>query len=65
MHFGELRVLNDDTIAGGMGFGKHSHDNMEIVTIPLSGAIKHEDSMGNSGIIHAGDVQIMSAGKGI
>ncbi len=65
VHFGELRVLNDDSIAPGMGFGKHPHDNMEIVTIPLSGAIKHADSMGNEGIIKAGDVQIMSAGKGI
>jgi len=65
VHFGELRVLNDDQIAPGRGFGKHPHDNMEIVTIPLSGAIKHGDSMGNEGIIKAGDVQIMSAGKGI
>ena len=65
VHFGELRVLNDDSIAPGMGFGKHPHDNMEIVTIPLSGAVKHADSMGNQGVIKAGDVQIMSAGKGI
>jgi len=65
VHFGELRVLNDDSIAPGKGFGKHPHDNMEIVTIPLSGAIKHGDSMGNEGIINAGDVQIMSAGKGV
>lgn len=65
VHFGELRVLNDDVIAPGRGFGMHPHDNMEIVTIPLSGAIKHHDSMGNEGIIKAGDVQIMSAGKGI
>ncbi|MDB5283703.1 MAG: Pirin domain protein [Bacteroidota bacterium] len=65
VHFGELRVLNDDVIAAGRGFGMHPHDNMEIVTIPLSGSIKHQDSMGNSGIIRAGDVQIMSAGKGI
>ena len=65
VHFGELRVLNDDTIAPGRGFGKHPHDNMEIVTIPLAGAIKHGDSMGNEGIIKAGDVQIMSAGKGV
>ena len=65
VHFGELRVLNDDSIAPGRGFGKHPHDNMEIVTIPLSGAIKHGDSMGNEGIIKTGDVQIMSAGKGI
>jgi len=65
VHFGELRVLNDDSIAPGMGFGKHPHDNMEIVTIPLSGAVKHGDSMGNQGIIKTGDVQIMSAGTGI
>lgn len=65
VHFGLLRVLNDDTIAPGMGFGMHPHDNMEIVTIPLHGAVKHHDSMGNEGIINAGDVQIMSAGKGV
>src|SRR5579872_4416643 len=65
VHFGELRVLNDDTVAPGRGFGMHPHDNMEIVTIPLSGAIKHRDSMGNEGVIRAGDVQIMSAGTGI
>src|SRR5579862_2973358 len=65
VHFGELRVLNDDVIAPGKGFGMHPHDNMEIVTIPLSGSIKHRDSMGNEGIIKAGEVQIMSAGKGI
>jgi redox-sensitive bicupin YhaK (pirin superfamily) len=65
VHFGELRVLNDDTIAPSMGFGMHPHDNMEIVTIPLRGAIRHRDSMGNEGVIKAGDVQIMSAGKGI
>jgi redox-sensitive bicupin YhaK (pirin superfamily) len=58
-------VLNDDYVAGGMGFGKHPHDNMEIVTIPLKGALAHEDSAGNKGIIQAGDVQIMSAGTGI
>jgi quercetin 2,3-dioxygenase len=65
VHFGELRVLNDDSIAPGRGFGKHPHDNMEIVTIPLAGAIKHGDSMGNEGVIKTGDVQVMSAGKGI
>ncbi|MCX6188942.1 MAG: pirin family protein [Bacteroidetes bacterium] len=65
IHFGALRVLNDDEIAAGMGFGTHPHDNMEIVTIPLSGAIAHKDSMGHSGIIKAGDVQIMSAGTGV
>jgi redox-sensitive bicupin YhaK (pirin superfamily) len=65
IHFGMLRVLNDDIVAGGMGFGKHPHDNMEIITIPLSGAIQHEDSMGFSEVIHAGEVQVMSAGTGI
>lgn len=65
IHFGALRVLNDDYIEGGMGFGKHPHDNMEIVTIPLSGAVAHEDSTGMKGIVKAGDVQIMSAGTGI
>ncbi|MFM6945964.1 MAG: pirin family protein [Flavobacteriales bacterium] len=65
IHFGMLRVLNDDIVAGGMGFGKHPHDNMEIITIPLSGALKHEDSMGFSEIIEAGEVQVMSAGTGI
>jgi len=58
VHFGALRVLNDDCIAAGMGFGKHPHDNMEIVTIPMKGAVAHEDSMGTNGIINAGDVQI-------
>ncbi|MEY4805367.1 MAG: hypothetical protein RL331_1893 [Bacteroidota bacterium] len=65
IHFGMLRVLNDDIVAGGMGFGKHPHDNMEIITIPLSGAIQHQDSMGFSEIIEAGEVQVMSAGTGI
>jgi quercetin 2,3-dioxygenase len=65
VHFGALRVLNDDTVLGGQGFGKHPHDNMEIVSIPLSGALAHSDSAGNSGIIKSGDVQIMSAGSGI
>ena len=64
-HFGALRVLNDDYIAPGMGFGTHPHDNFEIVTIPLEGAVEHKDSMGNHGIIKRGDVQIMSAGSGI
>jgi quercetin 2,3-dioxygenase len=64
-HFGALRVLNDDTIAGGMGFGAHPHDNMEIITIPLSGQLEHRDSMGNTGIISKGEVQVMSAGTGI
>lgn len=65
MHFGVLRVLNDDRIAAGKGFGTHPHDNMEIITIPLSGTIAHKDSMGNSGTINAGEVQVMSAGTGI
>jgi len=65
MHFGALRVLNDDAVAGGGGFGTHPHDNMEIVSIPTRGALEHEDSMGNSSVIRTGDVQIMSAGTGI
>ena len=65
IHFGALRVLNDDTIAAGKGFGSHPHDNMEIISIVLSGAMEHRDSMGNIGIIKAGEVQVMSAGTGI
>lgn len=65
IHFGALRVLNDDIVAGNAGFGKHPHDNMEIITIPLKGSIKHEDSMGNSSIIETGEIQVMSAGTGI
>ncbi|MFY7860797.1 MAG: pirin family protein [Chitinophagales bacterium] len=65
MNFGTLRVLNDDQIAEGMGFGTHPHDNMEIITIPLHGAIEHKDSMGNSSVIKAGEIQVMSAGTGI
>jgi len=65
MHFGMLRVLNDDWIDSGKGFGMHPHDNMEIITIPLSGTVEHKDSMGNSGTISAGEVQVMSAGTGI
>jgi redox-sensitive bicupin YhaK (pirin superfamily) len=64
-HFGVLRVLNDDTVAAGMGFGKHPHDNMEIISIPLSGDLHHQDSTGRDKIIQQGDVQIMSAGTGI
>lgn len=65
IHFGALRVLNDDKIAGGMGFGTHPHDNMEIITIPLVGALKHRDSMWNEATITAGEIQVMSAGTGI
>lgn len=65
MNFGLLRVLNDDDVEQGMGFGAHGHDNMEIVSIPLSGALKHNDSTGREAIIKQGDVQIMSAGSGI
>jgi len=65
VHFGALRVLNDDTVAGGMGFGTHPHDNMEIISIPTSGDLEHQDSMGNKQVIRQGDVQVMSAGTGI
>ena len=65
MNFGALRVLNDDTIAPGMGFGSHPHDNMEIITIPLSGDLEHKDSMGNIGVINEGEIQVMSAGTGV
>jgi quercetin 2,3-dioxygenase len=65
VHFGLLRVLNDDFIAGGGKFHTHPHDNMEIVTIPFTGALEHKDSTGGEGIIKAGDVQIMSAGSGV
>lgn len=64
-HFGALRVLNDDTVAGGMGFDTHPHDNMEIISIPTSGDLEHFDDMGNRQIIRQGDVQVMSAGTGI
>ena len=65
MHFGALRVLNDDTVAGGMGFGKHPHDNMEIISIPLSGDLEHQDTTGRQAVIRQGDVQVMSAGSGL
>jgi redox-sensitive bicupin YhaK (pirin superfamily) len=63
--FGALRVLNDDIIAAGEGFGTHPHDNMEIITIPLEGSLEHKDSMGNGSVITAGEIQNMSAGSGI
>ncbi|WP_343913471.1 pirin family protein [Aquimarina litoralis] len=65
MSFGALRVLNDDIVSAGMGFGKHPHDNMEIISIPLEGALEHKDSMGNTTVIKKGDIQVMSAGTGI
>lgn len=65
MHFGVLRVLNDDKVSAGMGFGTHPHDNMEIISIPLEGDLEHKDSMGNLAVIKEGDVQVMSAGTGI
>ncbi len=65
MGFGLLRVLNDDEVAAGMGFGAHPHDNMEIVSIPLEGELAHKDSTGNSKTIQTNEVQIMSAGTGL
>ena len=65
MHFGVLRVLNDDRVDPGMGFGKHPHDNMEIISIPLEGDLEHNDSIGNTAVIRKGDIQVMSAGTGI
>ncbi|MBL7931657.1 MAG: pirin family protein, partial [Bacteroidia bacterium] len=65
MHFGVLRVLNDDRVEAGMGFGTHPHDNMEIISIPLEGDLEHKDSMGNTAVIKNGDIQVMSAGSGI
>lgn len=65
MNFGVLRVLNDDIIQAGMGFGTHPHDNMEIITIPLEGDLEHRDSMGNTAVIKEGEIQVMSAGTGV
>lgn len=65
IQFGALRVLNDDQVDGGMGFGDHPHDNMEIVSIALEGSLQHEDSMGNVAVIEPGEIQVMSAGTGI
>jgi quercetin 2,3-dioxygenase len=65
MGFGVLRVINDDIISAGGGFGPHPHRDMEIITIPLKGAVQHEDSYGNKGVVNAGEVQVMSAGTGI
>ncbi|WP_295935717.1 pirin family protein [uncultured Alistipes sp.] len=65
VHFGALRVLNDDVVAADEGFGTHPHDNMEIVSIVLSGALKHGDSMGNMKVLRPGEIQVMSAGTGI
>lgn len=65
MHFGALRVLNDDIVAGGRGFGEHPHENMEIISIPLSGGLEHRDNMGNVKVVQAGDIQVMSTGTGV
>ncbi len=65
VNFGALRVLNDDVVEAGMGFGRHPHDIMEIISIPLEGDLEHKDSMGNTTVIKHGDIQVMSAGTGI
>ncbi|WP_353720459.1 pirin family protein [Dyadobacter sp. 676] len=65
IQFGALRVLNDDTVNGGKGFGRHPHDNMEIISIPLKGTLEHQDSLGNVAVIRRGEIQVMSAGTGV
>jgi redox-sensitive bicupin YhaK (pirin superfamily) len=65
IQFGMLRVLNDDRVEGGKGFGSHPHDNMEIISIPLSGSLVHQDNLGNTGVVSAGEIQVMSTGKGV
>ena len=65
VHFGALRVLNDDVVAGGKGFGLHPHDNMEIISIVLEGALEHKDNMGNTGVLRQGEIQVMSTGSGV
>lgn len=65
INFGLLRVLNDDTVVPSMGFGTHPHNNMEIITIILEGALEHKDSMGSGEVIHKDEIQVMSAGSGI
>ena len=65
IQFGALRVLNDDTVNGGKGFGRHPHDNMEIISIPLEGTLEHQDSIGNVAVIRRGEIQVMSAGTGV
>lgn len=65
MGFGALRVLNDDVVTGGKGFGWHPHDNMEIISIPLKGSLIHKDNLGNELVIRAGEIQVMSTGTGV
>ncbi|HEY6900385.1 MAG TPA: pirin family protein [Puia sp.] len=65
IQFGVLRVLNDDVVAGGKGFGSHPHDNMEIISIPLEGSLVHEDNMGHREVVSAGEIQVMSTGSGV
>jgi len=65
MHWGALRVFNDDVVQGGEGFGMHPHKDMEIVTVMLDGVLEHRDSLGNRGVVRPGEVQVMSAGRGI